>query len=42
MAKLHVTTKCGITLHDLLQEERKMKNSFFKQRLTSGRLVMEG
>ncbi|EOQ09093.1 helix-turn-helix domain-containing protein [Bacillus cereus] len=42
MAKLHVTTKYGITVHDLLQEERKMKNSFFKQRLMSIRLVMEG
>lgn len=30
MAKLRVTTKYGITIHDLLQEERKMKNSFFK------------
>ncbi|MGU3438780.1 helix-turn-helix domain-containing protein [Bacillus cereus] len=42
MAKLHVTTKYGITVHDLLQEERKIKNSFFKQRLMSIRLVMEG
>ncbi|MES5938256.1 MULTISPECIES: winged helix-turn-helix domain-containing protein [unclassified Bacillus cereus group] len=42
MAKLHVSTKYGITVHDLLQEERKMKNSFFKQLLMSVRLVMEG
>lgn len=42
MAKLHVTMKYGITVHDLLQEERKMKNSFFKQRLMSIRLVMDG
>ncbi|MGQ3740478.1 hypothetical protein [Bacillus sp. FDAARGOS_1420] len=39
MAKLRVTTKYGITVHDLLQEERKAKNSFFKQRLMSIRLV---
>ncbi|MDY7965619.1 helix-turn-helix domain-containing protein [Bacillus thuringiensis] len=42
MAKLHVSTKYGMTVHDLLQEERKIKNSFFKQRLMSVRLVMEG
>ncbi|EJP81745.1 helix-turn-helix domain-containing protein [Bacillus cereus] len=42
MAKLHVTTKYGITVYNLLQEERKIKNSFFKQRLMSIRLVMEG
>ncbi|MED1637875.1 winged helix-turn-helix domain-containing protein [Bacillus thuringiensis] len=42
MAKLHVSTKYGITVHDLLQEERKIKNSFFKQRLMSVRLVMDG
>jgi transposase len=42
MARLRVTTKYGITVHDLLQEERKAKNSFFKQRLMSIRLVMEG
>ncbi|WP_324656814.1 helix-turn-helix domain-containing protein [Bacillus cereus] len=35
MAKLRVTTKYGVTVHDLLQEERKTKNSFFKQRLQS-------
>ncbi|MGH0945617.1 helix-turn-helix domain-containing protein [Bacillus mycoides] len=42
MATLNVTTKHRITLHDLLQKERKIKNSFFKQRLMSIRLVMEG
>ncbi|EOQ00404.1 helix-turn-helix domain-containing protein [Bacillus cereus] len=42
MAKLHVSTKYGMTVHDLLQEECKIKNSFFKQRLMSVRLVMEG
>ncbi|QWH75397.1 transposase (plasmid) [Bacillus mycoides] len=42
MAKLRVTTEYGITVHDLLQEERKTKNSFFKQRLMSIRLVMDG
>ncbi|WP_257143368.1 helix-turn-helix domain-containing protein [Bacillus cereus] len=42
MAKLRVTTKYGITVHDLLQEERKMKNSFFKHRLMSIRFVMDG
>ncbi|MGR5881066.1 helix-turn-helix domain-containing protein [Bacillus cereus] len=42
MAKLRVTTKYGITVHDLLQEERCLKNSFFKQRLMSIRLVMDG
>ncbi|PEN88346.1 transposase [Bacillus cereus] len=42
MAKLRVTTKYGSTVHDLLQEERKIKNSFFKQRLMSIRLVMDG
>ncbi|ALL11748.1 transposase [Bacillus thuringiensis] len=42
MAKLRVTTKYGVTVHDLLQEECKTKNSFFKQRLMSIRLVMDG
>ncbi|HDR8072367.1 TPA: transposase, partial [Bacillus cereus] len=42
MANLHVSTKYGMTVHDLLQEERKIKNSFFKQHLMSVRLVMEG
>ncbi|EOP90054.1 hypothetical protein IGM_02243 [Bacillus cereus HuB4-4] len=42
MAKLRVTTEYGITVHDLLQEGRKTKNSFFKQRLMSIRLVMDG
>ncbi|KAB2496778.1 transposase [Bacillus cereus] len=42
MAKLYVTTKYGVTPQDLLQEERKTKDSFFKQRLIAVRLVMEG
>ncbi|WP_324656831.1 helix-turn-helix domain-containing protein [Bacillus cereus] len=42
MEKLRVTTKYGVTVHDLLQEERKTKNSFFKQSLMSIRLVMDG
>ncbi|WP_256703212.1 hypothetical protein [Bacillus cereus] len=42
MAKLRVTTKYGITVPDLLQEERKTKHLFFKQRLMSIRLVMDG
>ncbi|WP_256703105.1 helix-turn-helix domain-containing protein [Bacillus cereus] len=42
MAKLRVTMKYGITVHDLLQEECKMKHLFFKQRLMSIRLVMDG
>ncbi|MGE6620014.1 helix-turn-helix domain-containing protein [Bacillus mycoides] len=42
MAKLYVTTKYGVTPQDLLQEERKIKDSFFKQRLIAVRLVMEG
>ncbi|MDZ3952371.1 helix-turn-helix domain-containing protein [Bacillus thuringiensis] len=42
MAKLYVTTKYGFTLHDLLQEERKIKDSFLKQHLTAVRLIMEG
>ncbi|MGH0945556.1 hypothetical protein ACQVTS_31900 [Bacillus mycoides] len=29
MSKLCVTTKYGLTAHDLLQEERKMKATFF-------------
>lgn len=42
MGKLRVITKYGLTVHDLLQEERNTKNSFFKQRLMSIRLVMDG
>ncbi|MEI4606032.1 helix-turn-helix domain-containing protein, partial [Bacillus cereus] len=42
MEKLHVLTKYGLTVHDLLQEERNTKNLFFKQRLMSIRLVMDG
>lgn len=42
MAKLRVTTKYDITVHDLLQEERKTNNSFFKQRLMSIYLVIDG
>ncbi|MGU3443238.1 helix-turn-helix domain-containing protein [Bacillus cereus] len=42
MAKLHVSTKYRITVHDLLQEERKIKNSFFKQRFMPVRQVMKG
>lgn len=42
MAKLYVTTKYGLTPHDLLQEERKIKDAFFKQRLIAVRLIMEG
>ncbi|MEC3214634.1 helix-turn-helix domain-containing protein [Bacillus thuringiensis] len=42
MAKPHARTKYGSTVHDLLQEERKLKNTFFKQRLMSIRLVKEG
>ncbi|PEZ32100.1 hypothetical protein CN345_16130 [Bacillus thuringiensis] len=41
MAKLYVTTKYGMTPQDLLQEERKIKDAFFKQRLIAVRLVME-
>ncbi|KAB2490398.1 transposase, partial [Bacillus cereus] len=37
MAKLYVTTKYGVTPQDLLQEERKTKDSFFKQRLIAVR-----
>ncbi|MGH0945411.1 hypothetical protein ACQVTS_30970 [Bacillus mycoides] len=42
MVKLYVTTKYELTPHDLLQEERKIKDSFLKQRLTAVRLIMEG
>ncbi|ARX70233.1 winged helix-turn-helix domain-containing protein [Bacillus thuringiensis] len=42
MAKLYVATKYGVTPQDLLREERKIKDSFFKQRLIAVRLVMEG
>ena len=42
MTKSHVSTKYEITVHDLLHEERKIKNLFFKQRLMSVRLVMRG
>ncbi|MEB9697624.1 helix-turn-helix domain-containing protein, partial [Bacillus cereus] len=42
MAKLYVTTKYGVTPQVLLREERKIKDSFFKQRLIAVRLVMEG
>ncbi|PEZ11861.1 transposase, partial [Bacillus thuringiensis] len=31
-----------MTPQDLLQEERKIKDAFFRQRLISVRLVMEG
>ncbi|MGH0945376.1 helix-turn-helix domain-containing protein [Bacillus mycoides] len=41
MAKLYVTTKYELTPQDLLQEERKIKDSFLKQRLTAVRLIME-
>lgn len=34
--------KYRITVQDLLQEKRKIKNLFFKQNLMSIRLVMEG
>ncbi|MEW9576057.1 helix-turn-helix domain-containing protein [Bacillus toyonensis] len=42
MAKLCVTTKYELIPHDLLQEKRKIKDPFLKQRLTAIRLIMEG
>ncbi|MFT9848084.1 helix-turn-helix domain-containing protein [Aneurinibacillus sp. REN35] len=42
MRKIKITETHGFTSESLRQEERKMKDAFFKQRLTAVRLVMEG
>lgn len=39
MEKLYVTTKYGMTPQDLLQEERKIKDSFFKQKPSLGYIL---
>jgi transposase len=42
MRKMKITETHGFTAESLRKEERKIKDAFFKQRLTAVRLVMEG